>query len=51
MTINDTHPPSYRRTGKKEKLQKTLIKKSAAIGSNAILFLVVIGQNAVMGAG
>ena len=27
MTINDIHPPSFRRTGSKEHWKKTLIKK------------------------
>ncbi|MDP8218257.1 MAG: acyltransferase [Candidatus Theseobacter exili] len=51
MTINDVNPPSFRRTGTKEYWQKTLIKKGAVIGSNATLFPVVIGKNAVIGAG
>jgi acetyltransferase-like isoleucine patch superfamily enzyme len=51
MTINDIHPPSFRRTGTKDYWKKTLIKKGAVIGSNATLFPVVIGKNAVVGAG
>ena len=51
MTINDIHPPSFRRTGSKKHWKKTLIKKGAVIGSNATLFPVVIGENAVVGAG
>jgi len=51
MTINDTHPPSYHRTGTKKEWGKTLIKKGAVIGSNATLFPVLIGENAVEGAG
>ena len=51
MTINDLHPPSFRRTGSKEHWQKTLIKKGAVIGSNATLFPVKIGKNAEVGAG
>ena len=51
MTINDVHPPSFRRTGTKDNWKRTLIKKGAVIGSNATLFPVVIGENAVVGAG
>ncbi|TSA53759.1 MAG: N-acetyltransferase [Planctomycetaceae bacterium] len=51
MTINDLHPPSFRRTGTKDYWKRTLIKKGAVIGSNATLFPVVIGENAVVGAG
>lgn len=51
MTINDVHPPSFRRTGSKDNWERTLIKKGAVIGSNATLFPVVIGENAVVGAG
>ena len=51
MTINDLHPPSFRRTGSKEYWQKTLIKKGAVIGSNVTLFPVSIGINAEVGAG
>ena len=51
MTINDVHPPSFRRTGFKEHWKKTLIKKGAVIGSNSTIFPVVIGENAVVGAG
>jgi len=51
MTINDLHPPSFRRTGTKEYWKKTLIKKGAIIGSNATLFPVTIGRNAIVGAG
>jgi len=51
MTINDVHPPSFRRTGTKDNWERTLIKKGAVIGSNATLFPVVIGENAVVGAG
>ena len=51
MTINDLHPPSFRRTGSKEYWQKTLIKKGAVIGSNVTLFPVSIGENAEVGAG
>ena len=51
MTINDIHPPSFRRTGSKEHWKKTLMKKRAVIGSNATIFPVVIGENAVVGAG
>ncbi len=51
MTINDIKPPSYRRTGKKDKWKKTLIKKGAIIGSNATILPVTIGVNAEVGAG
>lgn len=51
MTINDVHPPSFRKTGTKDNWKQTLIKKGAVIGSNATLFPVVIGENAVVGAG
>ena len=51
MTINDIHPPSFRRTGSKENWKETLIRKGAVIGSNATLFPVVIGKNAEVGAG
>lgn len=47
MTINDVHPPS----GDPAKWKKTLIKKGAVIGSNATIFPVTIGENAVVGAG
>lgn len=50
MTINDIYPPSFRKTGSKKYWKKTLIKKGAVIGSNATLFPVVIGENAVVGA-
>ena len=51
MTINDLHPPSFRRTGSKEYWQKTVIKKGTVIGSNVTLFPVSIGKNAEVGAG
>ena len=51
MTINDVHPPSFRRTGSKKEWKPTLIKKGAVIGSNVTLMPVVIGENAVIGAG
>ena len=51
MTINDLHPPSYKRTGSKKDWKSTLIKKGAIIGSNATLLPVVIGENAKIGAG
>ena len=51
MTINDIHPPSYKRSGSKENWQKTLIKKGAVIGSNATLLPVTIGENVKVGAG
>ena len=51
MTINDVYPPSFRRTGSKKHWQKTLIKGGAVIGSHATLFPIVIGENAIVGAG
>ena len=51
MTINDVHPPSFKRTGSKENWEKTIIKNGAVIGSNATLFPVTIGENAKIGAG
>ena len=51
MTINDLHPPSYKRTGSKEGWKKTLIKKGATIGNNVTLLPVVIGVNSEIGAG
>jgi len=51
MTVNDVHPPSFRRTGSKEHWKRTLIKKGSVIGSNSTIFPVVIGKNAVVGAG
>ena len=51
ITINDLHPPSYKKTGSKDYWKKTLIKKGAVIGSNASLLPVTIGENADVGAG
>jgi len=51
MTINDTKPPSKRKTGSSKAWRKTLIKKGASIGSNATLLPVTIGKNAIVGAG
>ena len=51
MTINDLHPPSFRRTGSKKYWRKTLIKKGAIIGSNVTLLPVTIGENTEVGAG
>jgi acetyltransferase-like isoleucine patch superfamily enzyme len=51
VTINDINPPSKRRTGSEKEWKPTLIKKGAVIGSNATLFPVTIGRNAVVGAG
>jgi acetyltransferase-like isoleucine patch superfamily enzyme len=51
MTINDLHPPSFRRTGSTDQWEETHIKKGAIIGSNSTLFPVTIGLNAVVGAG
>ena len=47
MFINDTKPPS----GDPSKWKPVLVKKSASIGSNATIFPVTIGENAVVGAG
>ena len=51
MTINDLHPPSYKRTGSKKYWKKTLIRKGAIIGSNVTLLPVTIGENVEIGAG
>ncbi len=51
MTINDLHPPSFRRTGSKDGWKSTTIKNGAVIGSNATLLPVIIGENAEVGAG
>ena len=51
MTINDLHPPSFKRTGSKDHWEETLIKDGAVIGSNVTLLPVTIGQNAEIGAG
>ena len=51
MTINDCHPPSFKRTDSKEYWKSTLIRKSAVIGSNVTLLPVTIGENAEIGAG
>lgn len=51
MTINDLHPPSRKRTGTTKEWKKTLIKKGAIIGNNATLMPVIIGENAIVGAG
>ena len=51
MTINDLHPPSFRRTGSTDHWKKIVIKKGAVIGSNATLMPVTIGENAEVGAG
>lgn len=51
ITINDLHPPSFKRTGSKGYWKKTHIKKDAIIGSNATLLPVTIGENAEVGAG
>lgn len=47
MFINDLYPPS----GDSSKWGKTLIKKGAAIGSNATILPVTIGKSAIVGAG
>ena len=51
MTINDLHPPSFKKTGVKTSWKSTLIKKGAIIGSNVTLLPVTIGENAKVGAG
>lgn len=51
MTINDIHPPSFKRDGSKHGWRGTLIKRGAVIGSNATLLPVTIGENAEIGAG
>jgi acetyltransferase-like isoleucine patch superfamily enzyme len=57
MFINDTYPRSTNpdgelQTEKHWKVEKTLIKKGASIGSGAtILSNVVVGENAIVGAG
>ena len=51
MTINDLHPPSFRRTGSTDQWKETHIKKGAVIGSNSTLLPVTIGSNAEVGAG
>jgi len=51
MTINDLKPPSLKNTGSKELWRPTIIRKGAVIGSNATLFPVSIGKNALIGAG
>ncbi len=51
MTVNDLHPPSFKRTGTKKNWKETLIKKGAIIGSNCTLLPVVIGENSEIGAG
>jgi len=51
MTINDLHPPSFRRTGSTHQWKETHIKKGAVIGSNSTLLPVIIGVNAEVGAG
>jgi len=51
MTINDLHPPSFKRTGSKGNWRETRIKKGATIGSNATLLPITIGENTEVGAG
>ena len=51
MTINDLYPPSFRRTGTKSGWERTQIKEGVVVGSNATIFPVIIGKNAVIGAG
>jgi acetyltransferase-like isoleucine patch superfamily enzyme len=47
MFINDPHPPHY----DPAMWKPTLVRKGAAIGSNATILPVVIGENAIVGAG
>ena len=51
MTINDLYPPSFSRTGTKKHWKKTKIGNNVVVGSNATLFPVEIGDNAIIGAG
>ncbi len=51
MTINDLHPPSFKRTKSKRGWKKTIIQKGATIGSNSTIFPVSIGENSDVGAG
>tara|TARA_B100000579_G_C22788414_1_gene833149 strand:- start:983 stop:1450 length:468 start_codon:yes stop_codon:yes gene_type:complete len=51
MTVNDLHPPSFRKTGSTAQWKQTHIKRGAVIGSNATLLPVTIGLNAEVGAG
>ena len=51
VTINDLHPPSFKKTGKTNQWKKTLINNNVTIGSNVTLFPVVIGEDAEIGAG
>lgn len=52
MFINDNNPSIKKTRNKTWKLEPTLVKKGAVIGSNAtILGGVVIGRNAIIGAG
>ena len=51
MTINDIYPPSRKRTGTTSEWKRTRIGRGAVIGSNATLFPVRIGENAVVAAG
>ncbi len=51
ITINDVYPPSKKRTGSTSEWKPTLIESGAMIGSNATLFPVKIGRNAIVAAG
>ena len=51
ITINDLHPPSFRRIGSTDHWKSTHIKKGAVVGSNVTLLPVTIGVNAEVGAG
>jgi acetyltransferase-like isoleucine patch superfamily enzyme len=48
MFINDRYPPRY---NDPSILQPTLVKRRAVIGSNATIFPIVIGEEAMIGAG
>ena len=47
MFINDLYPPHYDGSA----WQPTLVRRGATIGSNATILPVVIGENAIVGAG
>jgi len=51
MTINDIYPPSRKRIGTTSEWRQTRIGRGAVIGSNATLFPVHIGENAIVAAG
>jgi len=51
MTVNDLHPPSYKKTGSRDDWKELIIKDEVSIGSGAVLLPVTIGKGAVVGAG